>query len=118
MKRLVFLTGAALASLATHGNAWTPQVSDVAMTQNGGVVTVAYTLDAPAIVTADFLTNGVSIGGTAIGELAGDASRLVSAAGRHTFKWTPSDTWYGEGADSLADVTVKVTAWSRTEGPD
>ena len=118
MKRLVFLTGAALASLATHGNAWTPQVSDVAMTQHGDVVTVAYTLDAPAIVTADFLTNGVSIGGTAIGELAGDASRLVSAAGRHTFSWKPSETWYGEGDDSRADVTVKVTAWSRTEGPD
>ena len=95
-----------------------PSVSDVSMSQATGnrKVTVGYTLDAPAIVTVDFLTNGVSIGGANITKLAGDVNKKVEA-GVHTIVWDPSLAWPGEKIDA-AQVSAAVTAWALDNPPD
>ena len=56
-------------------------VSDVELAQDSKsrLVTVSYTLTGdPAIVTVDFLTNGVSIGEANFSNVSGDVNKLVS----------------------------------------
>lgn len=95
-----------------------PSVSNVTMSQASGsrLVTVEYTLDAPAIVTVDFVTNNVSIGGSKIWKLAGDVNKKVEA-GTHTITWRPDISWPGEKIDA-AQVSAAVTAWALDNPPD
>ena len=94
-----------------------PSVTDVTLAQ-GGVdrrVTVTYTLaNAPAIVTVDFLTNGVSIGEANFAGVWGDVNRRIEADGVHALEWRPDRTWPG----NLAEVTARVTAWDPANPPD
>ena len=94
-----------------------PSVTDVTLAQ-GGVdrrVTVSYTLaSAPAIVTVDFLTNGVSIGEANFADVWGDVNRRVETDGVHTLQWRPDRTWPGH----LAGLTARVTAWDPSNPPD
>ena len=94
-----------------------PQVSDVTLAQ-GGVdrrVTVTYTLaNAPAIVTVDFLTNGVSIGEANFANVWGDVNRRIEVAGTYTLDWRPDREWEG----NLSGLTARVTAWDPSNPPD
>lgn len=101
-----------------------PVVSDVTMDQVGGKVVIGYTLNEPAIVTVDVLTNaldgaGASVGSANLAGLKGDVFRYVSA-GRHVIDWRPRKTPLGEGCFKAIDGSVRaeVTAWSTNCPPD
>ena len=79
-----------------------------------GIVTVTYSLDADAIVTADFRENGVSLGGTNQWSLAGDVFRLVPA-GTGTITWNAAKDIPGR---QLSAVTVELKAWAESDAPD
>ena len=103
--------------------AWgaTPEVSDVTMTQdNLRNVTISYVLSAPAVVTADILTNalettGVSIGGVNLRGLSGAVNRLVPA-GRNTINWNPCDDW-PDIVITNASVKARVKAFAPERAP-
>ena len=79
-------------------------------------VTVDYTLDAPAIVTFDVLTNGVSIGAANVTHAYGDVNRLVQG-GVRAISWQAAKSWPGH-MFSDDTVSVEVTAWSPDSPPD
>ena len=79
------------------------------------VLTVEYTLDAPAVVTFDIQANGASIGGEAV--VSGilhdsDVWKKVEGSGTHTIKWR-TDAWNGN-----ASINAVVTAWPLDNPPD
>ena len=128
MKRLFcflasFVAAACFAEDATADaeGAGTPEisVSDVRIFQNANthLVTVSYELgDVPAIVTVDFLTNGVSIGEENFNNVFGAVNRMVMQTNSvHTIHWQPSKSWSG---NSGAEITAKVTAWDPADPPD
>ena len=115
MKSIVFLACAGIAAL---GLAARPNVTVTSMRDASGTLQVQYTVDAPAVVTFDVLTNGVPIGGewTATG-VKGDVFRRV-AAGAHGFQWKA----YHEGLEEFrldgATAKVRVKAWALDAPPD
>ena len=80
------------------------------------LVTVTYALgEAPAIITVDFLTNGVSIGEKNFNNVVGAVNRLITQTGEvHKICWRPAKSWAGNGAEA---VSAKVTAWSPDDPP-
>ncbi len=115
-KTIVSAAFAALASVAFGAATDVPTVSGVTYTQSGGrAVTVSYTLaDAPAIVTMDVLTNGVSIGADKVTHLEGDINRVVQT-GTHQFKWFARRDWPEQKIPS--GVQIQLKAWALTEPP-
>ena len=102
---------------AALANPADPQISNFSVTQNASrVVHVAYTLDEPAYVTIDVLTNSVSIGGANIQNLIGDVNKLVPA-GNHEIDWYAHRSWPGWRFDDPA-VSVQLTAWAESAPPD
>jgi formylglycine-generating enzyme required for sulfatase activity len=93
-----------------------PTVSNVTIsTPSRHVLSCSYEVDKPAVITVDFLTNGVSIGSAAVmNTLHGDVNRLVSA-GTHTFTWDPMEAWTGCRSDNFRAV---VKAWPTNSPPD
>ena len=81
-------------------------------------VRIDYTLDAPAIVTVDFLTNGVSIGTENFRGASGDVNRFVKAPGG-SIEWQPAATnaWPGYKITDGSFQAV-VTAWATNAPPD
>ena len=79
-------------------------------------VTISYTLtDAPAIVTFEVFTNGVTIGGFPLRAAWGDVNVIVQPGSRTIF-WQPrewSDRFVVDGS-----VSVKVTAHALDNPPD
>lgn len=123
MKKANLVLCAVGASLSGAAIAF-PVVSEVTMEQVGGKVIIGYTLNEPAIVTVDVLTNtldgvGASIGAANLTGLKGDVFRYVSA-GRHAIDWRPRKTPLGEGGFKASDGSVRaeVTAWSTNCPPD
>lgn len=94
-------------------------VSDVTISQNAitRLVTVSYTLgEKPAIVTVDFLTNGVSIGERNFNNVFGAVNRLVTLTGAvNTICWQPRKSWPG---NSGAELSAKVSLWRPDAPPD
>jgi len=91
---------------------------DVTIRQDASrLVTIDYKLvDASAVVTVDFLTNGVSIGEQNFaGNLSGDVNRLVTAGDRKIL-WRPDKDWPGH-VFTAGEVTAKLRAWPVTEPP-
>jgi len=80
------------------------------------LVTINYRLEgAPAIITVDIQTNGVSIGGENIWYMKGDVHKLVAEGDRKIF-WRSGKAWPGH---KIADgVTAVVTAWATNTPPD
>ena len=128
MKILLFFVAACLvasgvAEESGDGAAEVPaiSISDVSIAQERAdgfqLVTVSYRLgDVPAIVTVDFLTNGVSIGEQNFNNVVGAVNRLVTQTNMvHSIYWRPAKSCPGLGG---AAVTAKVTAWKQDDPPD
>ena len=112
---------AAIAAIAAVADPNDPQIALVAAGQDESrVVTVKYTLDEPAIVTFDVLTNGVSIGAANLKSTTGDLNRLVPATGSgemRTIAWNAYESWPDHKFKN-GEVSVKVTAWATNSPPD
>lgn len=95
-----------------------PVVDNVVMQQAEGscMVTVGYSLSEKAIVTVDFLTNGVSIGGAQFNNVAGDVHKVVEAGSRKIF-WRPEKSWPNVRLRDVP-ITAKVTAWAQNTPPN
>lgn len=80
-------------------------------------VTVDYTLSGgPAIVTVDFLTNGVSVGEKNFANIGGDVNMVVKNGARKIF-WRPDRDWGGNVATECT-LTANVTAWDLKSPPN
>ena len=91
-------------------------IGDVDISTDGkGLVTVTYSLDSDAIVTADFRSNGVSLGGAKQWSLSGDVNRLVFAGNDKTLTWNAKQD---APETELTDVTVELKAWAESDAPD
>ena len=118
MKKTVLAFAASAAAGALLAS---PSVMNVSLEQNAAtrVVTVTYSLGAePAIVTADFRTNDVSIGGASMRRVAGDVNRLVTnVSSVCSFTWLPDREW----ADRVIDdgsVKAVIRVWATNCPPD
>ena len=78
-------------------------------------VVVTYELDGEAIVTADVLRDGVSLGANAQAACAGDVMRRV-AAGTHSFTWNPQKGEIPVG--ETTSIAFALTAWDVEMPPD
>lgn len=107
----------AFASAVAFADPADPQISNVVLSQDelSRRVAVTYTLDEPAIVTMDVLTNGVSIGDANVQYVSGDCNRLVSA-GDHGLKWAPDKSW-PDHRFTKPVVSVRLTAWATNAPP-
>ena len=92
-----------------------PVVTSVSLSQaDDHTVTISYQLSgAPAVVTLDIVTNGVSIGGENIQYVTGDVNKRVSGKETYTITWRPDFSWQG----NLANVQAEVTAWPLDNTP-
>ena len=90
-------------------------VSGVSATQGADrTVTISYTLsEAPAVVTLDIATNGVSIGGALVCTAAGDVWRVVEGDAEHTISWLPDGS-----CPSVENLSFNVTAWPMNDPPN
>ena len=118
MKKL--MTAALLAAPSVALWAALPTVSGIAVSQNDDTrlvaITYTFTGDTPAIVTADILTNGVSVG--AVSALSGDVNKLlVPTGGTCTAYWQPRIDLPGTVLDANA-VTANLTVWDPASPPD
>lgn len=104
----------AIACSAVAATAATISITGQPTVSADGIVTVTYSLDADAIVTADFRENGVSLGGTNQWSMAGDVFRLVPA-GTGTITWNAAKDIPGR---QLSAVTVELKAWAESDAPD
>ena len=115
MKKCAFLVVLA-ASFAAFAN---PTVSDVTLEQSGQTrkVSVSYKLTGEAaIVTVDFLTNGVSIGARNFATVSGDVNRFIAPSSDKVRKirWNPDADWAGM---SVSGMTAVVSAWCTNAPP-
>lgn len=91
------LMGSATAAFAV------PSVSNVTLTQDAARrICVSYSLSEPAIVSAEFFADGVSIGDEPLRiGLSGDIFTPVGA-GDHSFVWRPRKAWPGHTASAFS----------------
>jgi hypothetical protein len=121
MKPINVFAAAMAASFAAFTLNAAPSISEdsVVVTQDAvsRMVKVSYTLvGGPAIVTAEFLTNGVSIGRAGSQNVYGDVNRIV----RNTscqFKWSPLKAWPNQQVEA-GGFSVRLTAWAMDAAPD
>ena len=118
-------SAATLALTASAFAGVVPEVSNVTFAQasNSRKVTITYDLGAaPAIITVDICTNGVSIGDANLRYFTGDVFKLVTnrtanGTETHTINWQPQKAWPNrEITDS--SVTARVYAWPVDNPPD
>ena len=109
------------AAFIARADAQIPSVSDVTISQgtSSRAVTVTYTLaDAPAIITLDITTNGVSIGQQNVWAIDGDANKVVQPGAR-SLVWHPDKSWPNQKfvASDGIEVGAVVTAWATNDPP-
>ena len=116
MKNLLF---SALLTSGTLAFAALPEVTNVALEQSGSCVKVSYELDAPAIVTLDILTNGVSIGGIHLSQMTGDVNQYVTnTIGRRSITIYPQGSFDVNLQKRQIGAKAVVTAWPTNCPPD
>ena len=82
------------------------------------LVTIAYTLEtAPAIVTVDILTNGVSIGEENFTTIYGDVNKRIEPGENKLIFWQPDKEWPGYKFKK-GEVSVVVKGWDIGRPPD
>ena len=114
----IFVIGFGLA--AAWAASADPTVSGVsaALSASDNIYTVSYTLaGAPAIVTVDVKTNGVSIGGEHIVTLSGDVNAPIATDGAKSFTWDVGRDWDAAAIGTIP-VDIVVTAWTKASPPD
>ncbi len=116
-KRLAFLgawtAGVACAAVPTVDK----NTIGLAVDVNTRIVTVTYDLkDAPGIVTADFLTNGVSIGAENFQNVWGDVNRRLDIGDGKKFHWPAGNDWPGHLIEE-GTLSVALTAWATNAPP-
>lgn len=117
----MFAATAAFAAFAVHADTDTPSVSGVSLSQDSATraVTINYKLaDAPAIITLDITTNGVSIGQQNVWAIDGDANKVIQPGSR-SMVWHPDKSWPNQKfvASDGIEVGAVVTAWSENDPP-
>ncbi len=117
----MFAATAAFAAFAVHADTVTPSVSGVSLSQDSATraVTINYTLaDAPAIITLDITTNGVSIGQQNVWAIDGDANKVIQPGSR-SMVWHPDKSWPNQKFDDSDGIQIgaTVTAWSENDPP-
>ena len=112
------LVTCAAAAAILSGAMAQPIVENVVLRQDPAscMVTVDYSLSETAIVTVDFLTNGVSIGGALFNDVFGDVHKVV-ASGDRRFFWRPEKHWPNVRLRNQP-ITAKVTAWAANTPPN
>ena len=114
MKRMTISLFAAFAAGALF--AAPPEVTAVTVSQDAQrVVTVGYSLSTPALVTVDFLTNGVSLI-SMDAKLTGDIGWVATAGSNKRVQWRPRKSL--PAGLEIRDVTVRVLAYSAARQPD
>lgn len=85
---------------------------------NSRLVTISYELqEAPAIVTVDILTNGVSIGEQNFTTIHGDVNKLVQPGQNKLIFWQPDKEWPGYKFRN-GEVSVIVKGWDKGRPPN
>ncbi len=95
-----------------------PTVSNVFVQQDRGtrLVTVTYDLDADAVVTVDFTTNGVSIGAVNFTNVEESVNCAVAQGNGRRFTWRPDKSW-PDHRITEAVFGAKVRAWALNAPP-
>ncbi len=114
--KLLLCFSSAVVAMVAFADPNAPQVTLLSVSQDSAshLVKAAYTLDEPAIVTFDVLTNNVSIGGENLTHAYGDVHRVVEA-GTHTLYWQSDKAWHGH---RLSSADFSVVAWATNAPPD
>lgn len=111
----------ALAALSVSGVGFAafPRVSNVRLSQDPirNILTVKYDLSADAVVTADVLTNGVTIGAVNFTNLTGAVNCRVAAGQDRVLAWKPWLSWPGHVL-APNTLSVRLTAWNVNDPPD
>ena len=112
----VVATLAVVAACALSAGA-TPVATDVGLSDepNEGIV-FSYQLSEEAIVTVEFLTNGVPLDASACTEVGGDVNKVV-AAGARRLTWRPDRTPAAR-AYAAGELSARLTVWPKTNPPD
>ncbi len=102
--------------VALLANPGSPQVSHVALHKPAsGTAVVTFDLDEDAVVTAEFVADGVAIPAETVRTLSGDINCKVAAGTNRSFTWKARKDWPDH---QVANFTVKVTAWPPLAPPD
>ena len=106
----------AVSAMLAGGVCAAPEITDVRIDQaDNRKVTVSYHLSEPAIVMAEFMSGGESVGDEALRDgLAGDVFTPV-AAGDRSFTWRPRKSWPDH---TSADFKVKLTPTAVSDPPE
>ena len=101
-------------ALAPLAQAAAPQVTVTSFQQVGRRVEITYDLDADGIVTADIVTNGVSIGAQFLTGMYGDVNKAIAAGTGKKIYWSPE----AEMNTTLHNAYAKLTAWALDAPPN
>lgn len=108
--------GTLFLALALAPLAWAaaPQVTVTSFYQVGRRVEITYDLDADGIVTADIVTNDVSIGAQLLTGMYGDVNKAIAAGTCKKIYWSP------EAAvnTTFHNAYAKLTAWALDAPPN
>jgi len=102
-------------ALAPLAQAAAPQVSITDFRRAGRTVVISYDLDGDGIVTADIVTNGVSIGGEKFASMYGDVNKAIAAGSGKKIYWSPEVDMNNEIA---TNAYAKLTAWALDAPPN
>jgi len=118
-KTIVSVAGCAIA-FALHADMPVIPQESVVFNQSSRsrLVSISYELqEAPAIVTVDILTNGVSIGEENFTSIRGDVNRLVQPGANKLIFWEADKDWPGYKFRN-GEVSVIVKGWDKGRPPN
>ena len=115
-----FLISAVFAAAALSALAM-PSIENVRIDVSPGAKRINVTYDlkgSAAIVTLEFLTNGVPIGAAKSAVSTGDVFRRVSVGDGNAILWMPGAAWSDVDRLPLPGLQAELTAWALDNPPD